>query len=180
MKPKLTIGLSILICLVLLAFGLVYGNVGGYNDDRNQVNALLNGDSGLVTVLNYRASDGLNLCVVADRHLSADSDVAALRVAANAVRQTSAPLSAVKANDTALENAFATVAAKLRASQSFLASARDKQYLDMLTTDFQNYGASPMFNTYNAAAATFNKKLTTPVLGDVARFFGVKAVELYP
>ena len=44
MKPKLTLGVSILIALVLVAFGLVYGNVSGYADERAHVTALLEGD----------------------------------------------------------------------------------------------------------------------------------------
>lgn len=179
MKPKLTIGLSILISLLLLAFGLVYGSVSGYNDDRAQVNALLAGDSGLLTVVNYRASDGLNLCVVADRHLAGDADVAALRTAANALRGNDASLASVKAKDAALTGAFTAVAAKLRASESFQQSERDRQYLEMLTTDFLNYGQNAIYATYNKAAEDFNEKLTTPVMGDVARFFGIKPCEMY-
>ena len=79
MKPKLTLGVSILIALVLVAFGLVYGNVSGYADERAHVTALLEGDGGLETVLGYRAADGLNLCVIAARHLPDAPETPALR-----------------------------------------------------------------------------------------------------
>ena len=49
----------------------------------------------------------------------------------------------------------------------------------MLTADFAQCGENAIFATYNKAAADFNRKLQTPVLGDVARFFGVKPSELY-
>ena len=180
MKPKLTIGLSILISLLLLAFGLVYGDVNGYADDRAGVVSLLGGPSGLADALGYRAADGLNLCVVAERHLTADTDVAALRGAALAQRETSANKpAALKAGDDTLAAAFATVAAKLRATDSFTASERDTRYLAMLAADFAQYGQSDIYQTYNQAVEQFNQKLNVPVLGDVARFFGVKPCEAY-
>ena len=179
MKPKLTIGLSILISLLLLAFGLVYGSVSGYADERAHVNALLEGDSGLLTVINYRASDALNLCVVADRHIAGDADVAALRAAAKALRETEPSLAAEKIKDDALTAAFGAVAAKLQASQSFAQSARDRQYLEMLSADFAQYAQNAIYATYNKAAADYNQKLTAPVMGDLARFFGIKPCELF-
>lgn len=179
MKPKLTIGLSILISLLLLAFGLVYGDVSGYADERAHVNALLEGDSGLLTVVGYRASDGFNLCAVAERHLTGDADVTALRQASNALRGEAASMKSVKAKDDALTAAFTAVAAKLRASDSFAASDRDRQYLEMLTADFEQYGQNAIYATYNTAAADFNHKLTAAFPGEVARFFGVKPCELF-
>ena len=179
MKPKLTIGLSILISLVLVLFGLLYGNVSGYADDRAHVNALLEGDSGLKTVIGYRASDGLNLCVVADRHIAGDESVSTLRAAAKALREQDSSLAALKAKDDALTTAFTAVATQVRASASFAASARDVQYLQMLAADFAQYGENAIYTTYNTAVAEFNQKLTTPILGDVAQFFGIKPCELY-
>ena len=180
MKPKLTIGLSILISLILLAFGLVYGDVSGYADDRAAVVTLLSGENGLADALGYRAADGLNLCVVAGRHLSGDADVTALRQASQALRdgQNQSP-AALRAGDDALASAFAAVAAKLRATDSFAASERDTRYLAMLAADFAQYGQSDIYQTYNQAVEQFNRKLTVPVLGDVARFFGVKPCETY-
>ena len=179
MKPKISIWVSLLICLVLLVFGLTYGDVNGYADERAHVNALLEGDSGLLTVVGYRASDGLNLCVVAQRHLSGDPDVTALKNAAEALRVDGLGVKAVKAGDTALTGAFGAVAGKLKVNADVSAGGRDAQYLAMLTADFDAYGQSEIFSAYNKAASEFNRKLTTPVLGDVARFFGVKACELY-
>ena len=49
----------------------------------------------------------------------------------------------------------------------------------MLTDDFAQYGQSAIYATYNSAAEAFNAKLQKPVLGDVARFFGVAPCELY-
>ena len=179
MKPKLSVWLSLIICLVLLVFGLAYGDVNGYADERAHVNALLEGDSGLLTVVGYRASDGLNLCVVAQRHLNGDPDVAALKNAAEALRADGLGIQAVKAGDAALARAFSTVADKLKANAEVNAGGRDAQYLALLTADFEAYGQNEIYATYNKAATEFNRKLTTPVLGDVARFFGVKACELY-
>ena len=49
----------------------------------------------------------------------------------------------------------------------------------MLTDDFSQYGQSAIYATYNKAADAFNRKLATPVLGDIARFFGVTPCEAY-
>jgi hypothetical protein len=180
MKRKFPIWLSLLICLGLVLFGLVYGNVSGYSDERSHVVALLEGDGGLLTAVDYRGSDGLNLCVVAQRHLSADdADVAALRAAAEAVKKDDQSLNVVKAEVDTLAEAFAAVSARLSADAGFNASTRDTQYLQMLTADFSENGEGAIFETYNTAAAAFNAKLDTAVLGDVARFFGVKALDLY-
>ncbi len=179
MKPKLTIGLSILISLVLVAFGLVYGSVRGYADERARVTDLVSGENGMTAVLGYRASDGLNLCVVAQRHLPGEESVATLRAAANALREDETSLAALKAKDRALSEAFTAVAEALRKRDSFTQSQRDTQYLSMLTADFAQYGENAIYQTYNKAVTAFNQKLQTPVLGDVARFFGVKPCESY-
>lgn len=179
MKPKLPIGVAILISLLLLVFGLVYGDVSGHADERARADALLRGESGLLTVIAYRAADGLNLCVVADRHLAADADVEALRAAAAALRKGSGALPAVKAGDQTLAGAFGAVAAKLRATPSFQQSERDRQYLEMLSADFSQYGQNEIFDAYNKAAEAFNQKLLETLPGKLARFLGVKPLELY-
>jgi hypothetical protein len=86
---------------------------------------------------------------------------------------------AVKKLDDALSDAFRTVAAKLSATPGFAADTRDAQYLSMLEDDFSLYGRHEIYQTYNDAAAAFNQKLTAPVLGDVARLFGVAPCPLY-
>jgi hypothetical protein len=179
MKPKLSIGVSILIALVLVIFGLLYGDVSGYAGERAQAAALLSGESGVGAALQYRASDGVNLCVVAERHIAGNPTVAALREAAAALRASDTTPSALKAKDAALSAAFAAAADALRQSDSFAASARDVRYLAMLTDDFSQYGQSAIYATYNKAADAFNRKLATPVLGDIARFFGVTPCEAY-
>lgn len=179
MKPKLTVGVSILISLALLAFGLVYGNVSGYADERAHVAALLSGENGIASALGYRASDGLNLCVVAERHIAGDPAVAALRKASLALRAQGQTAPALRQADAALEAAFTGVALALRANPGFTASARDTKYLDMLAADFAEYAQSAIFGAYNEAAEAFDQKLQTPVLGDVARFFGIAPCEKY-
>jgi hypothetical protein len=179
MKPRLSIGWSLLICAVLVVFGLMYGNVSGYADERARVNTLLEGDGGLMTVLNYRARDGLNLCVVADRHLAGDADVEALRNAADGQLLQGLSVQAAHAGDEALADAFFKVSTKLAADAGFTASARDVQYRQMIAADFEACGQSDIFATYNKAAEAFARQLAVPGLGDVARFFGVKPCELY-
>ena len=87
MKRNLPTGACVLIALALVAFGLIYGTLTGYGEERAQVEALWSGENGLSDVLSYRGADGLNLCVVARRHLPQDDpDVLALEESAGALR----------------------------------------------------------------------------------------------
>ena len=65
MKRNLPTGACVLIALALVAFGLIYGTLTGYGEERAQVEALWSGENGLSDVLSYRGADGLNLCVAA-------------------------------------------------------------------------------------------------------------------
>lgn len=179
MKFKLPIGVCVLISLALVLFGLLFGTMTGFTEDRRQVTALLEGENGLLDVLSYRGADGLNLCVVARRHLSNDLDVAALEKASNQLRNESESLASKKQVDTELGSKVEMVAQKLAQTQSFKESNRDGKYLDMLTTDLQNLSSSAMITTYNTAAKDFNTQLNAPVIGDLAKMLGVKPCELY-
>ena len=179
MKFKLPMGVCVLIAIVLVLFGLGYGTFSGFREDRQQVTQLLSGENGLLDALSYQGADGLNLCVVADRHLAGDARVAELRTAAQALRQTGQALPTLKKQNDTLTAAFQAVAEALRANSGFLASARDQHYLDMLSADFTQYGEHAIFNTYNAAVESFNQKLNSPVLGFLARFFGIQPCEAY-
>lgn len=179
MKNKLPIGLCVLIALVLAVFGLLYGTWAGYSEDRAEVDALLTMENGLMDVLSYRAADGLNLCVVAGRHLSADdADLSALKEAAEELRSAAA-LDRCKAADEALSQAVVGVSSQLQETPSFEQSQRDKNYLAMLTADLDNLSASAAIRTYNDAASAFNAKLSAPLLGALAQLMGVKACPLY-
>jgi hypothetical protein len=180
MKPKLSIGVCILISLALVLFGLIFGTLSGFNDDRKQVMALLDGEGGLMDALQFRGADGLNLSVVARRHLSAgDADVLALENAAKKLRESQTPLSTMKEQDGRLAAAVERVAEKLTGAPSFQASPRDKSYLDMLRADLQKLSASPVIATYNQAAADFNKQLGSKTGGALARLLGMQPCELY-
>jgi len=179
MKPKISIGVCILISLALVLFGLVYGTVSGFSDDRAQVTALLNGEGGLKNVLDYRAADGFNLCVVARRHLPGDADVAALETAAQNLRDAETSLSDKKQEDARLTAAALVVEKKLRETPSFQQSERDMAYLDMLITDMEQLSKSAVVGIYNEAAKDFNSQLAAPVTGELAKALGVKPCELY-
>lgn len=179
MKFKLPIGVCVLIALALVLFGLLFGTMNGFKDDRAQVMALLEDNSGLMDVLSYRGADGLNLCVVARRHLNDDADVQALNDAANKLRDSKEGVASKKLENDKLDAAVSAVSQKLKQTQSFLDSQRDQNYLDMLTTDMQNLQKSALADTYNAAATEFNQRLNAPVLGDIAKLLGVTPCELY-
>ena len=85
MKIKLPTGLCVLMALALVVFGVFYGTFTGFRSDRAEVEELL--ENGLETVLEYRGADGMNLCVVARRHLPKDDpDVLALEAAARTLQ----------------------------------------------------------------------------------------------
>lgn len=179
MKIKLPVGLSVLIALVLVAFGLLYGTWTGYSEDRAEVTALLEAENGLMDVLSYRAADGFNLCVVARRHLSAaDEALIALDAASRALRN-SVSLEERSAADRALADAVGAVSSRLQSASSFQASDRDQRYLSMLTADLNNLSSSAAVSTYNEGAKAFNEKLDAPLSGALAKLLGVKPCTLY-
>ncbi len=180
MKWKLPIWLCVVISLALVIFGLVFGTVRGFRDEQAQVTACLESENGLLDVLSYRGADGLNLCVVAKRHLAADDeDVAALETAARGLQSAQTGLQEKKESDAQLESAAARVSRKLKASESFQQSQRDQKYLDMLLSDMQNLSGSAAADAYNQAAESFNELLGAPVTGKLAELLGVKPCALY-
>ena len=179
MKFKLPMGVCVLIAIVLVLFGLGYGTFSGFREDRQQVTQLLSGENGLLDALSYQGADGLNLCVVARRHLPQDDPaVLALEESAGALRSAGG-IAAKKAADSALEADFAAVARELESSASFQASERDQRYLSMLEADLSSLGASQAVSTYNRAASAFNDLLAAPLTGSLARLLGVTPCELY-
>ena len=180
MKPRLSLGVCILISLALVVFGLLYGTACGFQDDRSQVDALLSGEDGLLNVLYFRGADGLNLCVVARRHLAKeDASISALETAAKALRSLDHSLPEKKRQDDQLSAAVKVLSEKLSETPSFTQSTRDKAYLDMLMTDMDQLSQSPMLDAYNEAAKGFNKRLEAPLSGAIAQFLRIKPCELY-
>ncbi|MEG0268890.1 MAG: hypothetical protein RSD76_00460 [Clostridia bacterium] len=179
MKPRLSIGVCVLISLALVIFGLLFGTAKGYEDDRAQAVVLLEGENGLLDALSYRAADGLNLCVVAKRHMAGDADVAALETVAKRLQDGRGLLAQKKQADGELKAAMEAVVTKLQANQSFQNSERDQKYVNMLSTDFGNLSKSMPAEAYNAEAMNFNAQLQTPLIGDFAKLLGVKPCELY-
>lgn len=176
---KIKQGMSVMIALALVAFGLLFGTWSGYREDRAQVTELLSMENGLMAVMDYRAADGLNLCVVARRHLdAADQDLIALETAARELQQAGDPGIRNRA-DKAMGEAAAAVTRKLNESASFQASERDQRYLAMLSADLSKLAGSAAVSTYNEAAADFNKQLEAPVFGVLARLLGIEKCPLY-
>lgn len=178
MKRGLPTGVCVLIALALVAFGVLYGTWMGFADDQADVAALLESENGLMDVLDYRAADGLNLCVVARRHLMGDADVAALEAAARKL-QSAAALDERRGADAQLMQAVETVKARLLAQESFQQSQRDQRYLDMLTADLTRLGASAAVSTYNQAAQAFNDQLGKPLFGALVRLMGMQPCPVY-
>ncbi|MBR5546478.1 MAG: hypothetical protein IKU70_05815 [Clostridia bacterium] len=179
MKNKLPTALCALIAAALVAFGLLYGTWSGYREDRARVDELLTMENGLLDVLSYRAADGLNLSVVAKRHLpAADEDLLALEQYGRKLQQ-AAEVRAFTSLDHAVAEAFEAVSARLKENASFQQSQRDQRYLDMLTADFNSLRASDVVAAYNQAAEEFNNRLDAPLSGDLATLLGIEKCPLY-
>lgn len=175
MKFRIPTALCVLIALVLVVFGMVYGTWSGYREDRAQVDSLL--ENGLMDVLSYRAADGLNLCVVAGRHLPADdADLLALKNAALELQQADGLRASL---DEKLSAAVENMAAKLRQTPSFQLSERDQRYLDMLLADLSSLRSSDIVDTYNQAADDYNSQLDQPLVGKLAAWLGIEKCPLY-
>ena len=180
MKPKLSTSVCVVIALALVSFGLFYGTTAGFSDERKQATELLYGENGVMDMLSFRAADGLNLTVVARRHLPEnDPDVAAMEKAARSLRSEKADLPLRKQENARLDAAVALVAQKLEATPGFAANERDKNYLSMLTADMQDLSRSTVIETYNIAAGDFNEKLNQPFIGTIATLLGIKPCELF-
>lgn len=179
MKFKLPMGVCVLIAIVLVLFGLGYGTFSGFREDRQQVTQLLSGENGLLDALSYQGADGLNLCVVADRHLSGSADVEALRQVSQKLNAGDETLEEQKKDTEKLSVLFAKVLEQLRMADSFQQSERDQRYAAMLESDWKNLTENALFDTYNSAAEDFNRKLTTTPVGKLAGLLGVSPCELY-
>lgn len=179
MKFKLPMGVCVLIAIVLVLFGLGYGTFSGFREDRQQVTQLLSGENGLLDALSYQGADGLNLCVVADRHLPGTADVEALRQVSRKLNAGDETLEEQKKDTEKLSVLFAKVMEQLRAADSFQQSERDQRYAAMLESDWKNLTENALFDTYNSAAEDFNRKLTTTPVGKLAGLLGVSPCELY-
>ena len=178
-KPKLSIWVCVLVALCLVAFGLLFGTVRGYNMERAQVEKKLSGDNGLLDALDYRGIDGLNLSVVASRHLTDNEDVQKLQAAARVLRDANASLADKKAADERMTDAVRAVSKAMKETATFAASQRDVSYLSQITNDLAQWALTIENCDYDKAAADFNKSLNDPIGGFFAKVLGVKAMELY-
>lgn len=174
MKRKLSIGVCILISLALVVFGLIFGTIRGYNEERAQVTQRLDK---LEDVLGYMAGDGHNLCVVAGRHLQDDEDVKRLSIAAGKLGNAQNTLKEREKGMNELSDAARAVSEKLGKSASFLQSKRDVEYLKTILNDLDEMSNSQNIENYNAAVDNYNESLKDPVGGFLASILGIKRME---
>lgn len=179
MKKRLPVGVGALIALALVAYGIFYGTWAGYREERQTVMELFAAENGLRDVLHYRAADGLNLCVVARRHLGAENEaVQALEAAARALQSAEEPEACIL-GDESMNPLIRTLIGELTETDSYQASERDRRYLDMLIADLNSLSAGAAATGCSEAARQFNSRLETPLLGDLAAWLGVEPFPLY-
>lgn len=177
MKPRLSLGVCVIISLALVLLGLGIGTYGGFAEDRAKVTDLLSGENGLTAVLEYRGADGLNLCVVAERHLRSDADVLVLRQLSQTLQDGGKSLSQRREADGELGEAVNAVVTKLKQTQSYIASERDQGYVAMLQSDMQSLSQRAVASTYNTAVEEFNQKLEGTLMGKLVPLAAFEQLE---
>ena len=175
---KLPLWICILICLLLVSFGLVYGTVSGFSGDKARVTALLEQENGLKDMISYYGADGLNLAAVAARHLPEQS-LSELKEAAGAVNANEGDLPQQKRNAARMAAAADAVTAELEQTDSWQTSERDQRYTALIRSDMQQLVSGSMIDTYNQAADRFNASLQTVPAGWLARLAGITACPVY-
>lgn len=174
MKLKLSTGVSILICLVLIVAGLGLGAVRGFSKERENVTSLLEGDSGLMDVLMYRGADGLNLCAVAQRHIAGSEELAGLESISRSLLASGGTLAEKQELDAQLDASVSAVVTLLENTDSYRANVRDQGYISMLKSDLAGLNNQSFYSEYSVAADAFNQKLQNTLFGKIAGFFGVR------
>ena len=177
---RIPIGVAVIFAVLLILFGVVFGTVRGLTDERKKVESLLTRDGGLYDLLFDRGADGVNLCKVARRHLiQNDESILSLERYAEILMSEETELEEKKQANDMLEPAFETVRDKVSATQTCMASQRDRNYLEMLHKDLLAISAAEAVQAYNRAAESFNDQLKKPFSGYLAGLFQIKACKLF-
>ena len=174
---KLKTGWAIVIMVILIAGGVVYGAYSGWTDERALVNETR---AGLESMLQTRVESAYNVLAVAKRHLPED-DEAYQRVVRDRNDLESSSKDAddmaqkAKAND-ALTADAAALLDKLAQLDSVKKDSRDNMYVTsylpqmLAQSEQKTVGAA-----YNQAAADFNSRMNGTFSGWLARsFLGIK------
>lgn len=171
--------MSILISVVLVLCGLCLGTLRGYHKERAEVTGLLEDKSGLASVFLYRGADGLNLCAVADRHISGAPELETLRSVSTALLTPGGTVEEKLQLSQQLDTCTTDVITLLEGTESYSASQRDVGYVGMLKSDMESLAGQSFYPEFSSAAAEFNQKLESSLMGRFASLLGVKPCTLY-
>ncbi|MBE5796859.1 MAG: hypothetical protein E7327_05700 [Clostridiales bacterium] len=172
MKNKLSTVASILLCILLAAAAVCIGAVRGWSQERSEVLSALEADGEMYTLLENRAMDAANLCVVAARHLPEDDEqLLNLRAASSLMLSGNiAPEQLLLADQTITDTAI-RFADELPQLDSVQSSKRDRAYVSMLTGALQK--KTSLSYQYGLAVEDFNLRLRSELTGRLAMLLGV-------
>ena len=177
MKLSFSTVMSVLLCAALVLCAVGIGAVRGWSDERSAVLASLEKGGDFYSACENRAMDAANLCVVANRHLPAeDPDLVSLRNASQALLEGPADVHAALALDQQITSAAASLGQRLSQLPSVLTSQRDMVYTDVLTKALAD--SSSLSTTWNRLAGDFNSRLSSDLIGKLARALGVTPLPL--
>lgn len=177
MKITFSTVMSIVICIVLVAGAVCIGAVKGWSSDRDAVLRAPTLDGEMSALLQIRAMDAANLCVVAARHVPADdADLLALRQASELLLRGN-PAQPMQADNVITEVAQ-RFAQRLPAMSSVAASKRDKAYVKTLTDTL--CAETSLSHNYALLVEDFNHRLSAEMTGRLAMALGVKPIESAP
>jgi len=180
MKTTGRTALCLLLALLLVAGGLLYGARKGWQAEADGVSALYAAEGGLRAMLALRAADASNLLQVAARHLPpGDELLSALSGARDTLGREEASLSEKYAANRRLTQAVEALSPALAQSDSFPEDTRDQNYVTTLTQALNSYEGSGAAQAYNEAAEAFNRRKGRSPSGLAAGLMGVPDAPLF-
>lgn len=166
----------IILAILLVVGGTVWNNVAGVKNLRAKA---MNKAAALQDILENRGADGMNLSVIAARHLPGDDeDLTGLIAAAKTLQSKEATLSEKQTASEVLNGCFARLQQKLANLEGF-AETRDAAYLQMVQTALNTDSAEQAATLYNQQAIIYNNRLASPLDGLLSRLFGLKPCGLF-
>lgn len=168
MKITLSHIVSILICLVLVAAAVCIGAVRGWSSERDGLQSDMN------ALLEIRAMDAANLCVVAARHVPGDADLVRLQAASALLLGNSGSFEERTAADEVITEAALALTNRLASMPTVQSNKRDSGYVAMFT-DVLNVRSS-LARKLGPEVSDFNNRLSGDLTGKLAMLLGVSTL----
>ena len=175
---KLKTGTAILIMIVLVIGGVLFGAYKGWKEEKAHVDATY---AGLESMLQTRVETAYNILTVAKRHLP-ETDEAYQRVSLDLGQLDNAYTDLgrkAQANEALAQDAAALLQA-LSQLDTVKNDSRDEMYVNnYLPQMLSESEAKTEGAAYNQAAAEFNGRINRTFSGFLAKLMGIKPAEVF-